>query len=58
MEEVEEELSKLKKKFDWGLYEHNYDHSYIDYSYVLENTKRFLEKNQKYILKLKKVLKE
>jgi hypothetical protein len=58
MEEVEEELSKLKKKVDWGLYEYNYDHSYIDYSYLSENTKRFLEKNQKHILKLKKMLKE
>jgi hypothetical protein len=34
MEEVEEEISKLKKKVDWGLYEYNYDHSYIDYSYI------------------------
>jgi hypothetical protein len=58
MEEVEEELSKLKKKVDWGLYEYNYDHSYIYYSYISENTKRFLEKNQKHILKLKKMLKE
>jgi hypothetical protein len=58
MEEVEEELSKLKNKFDWGLYEYNYDHSYIDYSYLSENTKRFLEKNQNRILKLKKILKE
>jgi hypothetical protein len=58
MEEVKEELSKIKKKVDWGLYEYNYDHSYIDYSYLSENTKRFLEKNQKNILKLKKMLKE
>jgi hypothetical protein len=58
MEEVEEELSKLKKKADWGLYEYNYDHSYIDYSYLSDNTKWFLEKNQNHILKLKKMLKE
>ena len=31
MEEVEEELSKFKNKFDRGLYEYNYDHSYIEY---------------------------
>jgi hypothetical protein len=58
MDEVEEEISKLKKKFDWGLYQYNYDHSYIDYSYLSENTKRFLEKNQKNIFKLKEMLKE
>ena len=58
MEEVEEELSKIKNKVYWGLYEYNYDHSYIDYSYLSENTKRFLEKNQKHILKLKEILKE
>jgi hypothetical protein len=58
MEEVEEELSKIKKKVDWGLYEYNYDHSYIYYSYLSENPKRFLENNQKHILKLNKMRKE
>jgi hypothetical protein len=58
LEEVEEELSKLKNKFDWDLYEYNYYHSYINYSYLFENTNRFLENNQKHILKLKKMLKE
>jgi lipid II:glycine glycyltransferase (peptidoglycan interpeptide bridge formation enzyme) len=58
MEEVEEELSKIKNKVDWGLYEYNYDHIYIDYSYLSNNTKRCLEKNQNHILKLKKMLKE
>jgi hypothetical protein len=58
MEEVEEELSKLKRNIDWGLYEYNYDHSHKYYSYVSENTKRFLEKNQKHIFKLKEIIKE
>jgi DNA repair exonuclease SbcCD ATPase subunit len=58
MEEVEEELSELKRKVEWGLFEYNYDHCYIEYSYLSENTKRFLKKNQRHILKLKEMLKE
>jgi hypothetical protein len=58
MEEVEEELSELKNKVEWGLFEYNYDHCYIEYSYLSENTKKFLKKNQRHILKLKEMLKE
>jgi hypothetical protein len=58
MEEVEEELPELKRKVEWGLFEHNYDHCYIEYNYIYENTKRFLKKNQRHILKLKEMLKE
>jgi hypothetical protein len=29
MQEVEEELSELKNKVEWGLFEYNYDHFYI-----------------------------
>jgi hypothetical protein len=57
MEEVEEELSDLKRKVEWGLFEYNYDHCYIEYSFLSENTKRFLKKNQRHILKLKEMLK-
>jgi hypothetical protein len=57
MEEVEE-LSDLKKKVEWGLFEYNYDHCYIEYRYLYENTKKFLKKNQRHILKLKEMLKE
>jgi hypothetical protein len=58
MEEVEEELSDLKRKVEWGLLEYNYDHFYIEYSYIFYNTKRFLKKNQMHILKLKEMLME
>jgi hypothetical protein len=49
---------ELKEKVEEGLYEYSNDHYYIDYSYVLDNTKTFLKKSQKYILKLKEMLKE
>jgi hypothetical protein len=58
MEEVKEEIPKLKKKVEWGLFEYNYDHCYIEYSYLFENTKMFLKKNQRHILNLKEILKE
>jgi hypothetical protein len=58
MEELEEELSELKRKVEWGLFEYNYDHCYIEYSYLSYNTKKFLKKNQNHILKLKEMLKE
>jgi chromosome segregation ATPase len=58
MEEVEEELSELKRKVEWGLFEYNYDHCYIEYNYLSDNTKKFLKKNQRHILKLKEMLKE
>jgi hypothetical protein len=58
MEEVEEEISELKRKVEWGLFEYNYDHCYIEHKYLLENTKRFLKNNKNHILKLKEMLKE
>jgi hypothetical protein len=58
MEEVEEKLSELKEKVERGLYEYNNDHYYIDYSYLSDNTKKFLKKSQRHILKLKEMLKE
>ena len=58
MVKVEEELSYFKRKVEWGLYEYNYDHFYIEYSYISNNTKKFLWKNQRHILKLKEMLKE
>ena len=42
MEEVKEELSKEKQKFDWGLYEYHYDHNYLEYSYLHDYTKEFI----------------
>ena len=41
-----------------NLYEYNNDHYYIDYSYLSDNTKKFLKKSQRHILKLKEMLKE
>jgi hypothetical protein len=58
MEEVEERLSKLKEKVERGLYEYSNDQYYIDYSYLSDNTKKFLKKSQRHILKLKEMLKE
>jgi hypothetical protein len=58
MEEVEEKLLDLKEKNERSLYEYNNDHYYIDYSYLSDNTKNFLKKSQKHILKLKEMLKE
>jgi hypothetical protein len=55
MEEVEEKLSNLKEKVERGLYEYNNDHYYIDYSYLSNNTKIFLKKSQRHILKLKEM---
>jgi hypothetical protein len=58
MERIEEELSELQKKVEGGIYEYSNDHYYIDYSYFLDNTKTFLKKSQRHILKLKEMLKE
>jgi hypothetical protein len=58
MEEVEEKLLKLKEKVERGLYEYSNDHYYIDYNYISDNTKKFLKKSQRHILKLKEMLKE
>jgi hypothetical protein len=58
MEEVEEKLLDLKEKVERGLYEYRNNHYYIDYSYILDNTKMFLKKSQRNILKLKEMLKE
>jgi hypothetical protein len=58
MEEVEEKLLDINEKVERGLYEYNNDHYYIDYIYLSDNTKKFLKKSQRHILKLKEMLKE
>jgi hypothetical protein len=58
MEELEEKLSELKEKVERGLYEYNNDHYYINYRYLSDNTKKFLKKSQRHILKLEEMLKE
>jgi chromosome segregation ATPase len=58
MEEVEGKVLELKEKLEKGLYEYSIDHYYIDYSCLSDNTKKFLKKSQRHILKLKEMLKE
>jgi hypothetical protein len=58
MERIEENLLELQNKVEDGLYEYNNDHYYIYYSYLSDNTKNFLKKNQRHILKLREMLKE
>jgi hypothetical protein len=58
MEEIEEKLLDVKRKVEDGLYEYSNDHYYIDYSYLSDNTKKFLKKSQRHILKLNGMLKE
>jgi hypothetical protein len=58
MEKVEEKLLELKEKVERSLDEYSSNHYYIDYSYLLDNTKKFLKKIQNHILKLKEMLKE
>jgi hypothetical protein len=58
MKEVEEELSKVKQKVDWSLYEYHYDHDYSDYSFLHDYTKEFLEKSQNHFLEIKEMLKD
>jgi hypothetical protein len=56
MEEEEEELSKAKKRVDWSLSEYLYHHNESDYSYLHDYTQEFLEKSQKHVLEIKKML--
>jgi hypothetical protein len=58
MERIEEDLLELQKKVEDGLYEYSNDHYYIDYSYLSDNTKKFLRRSKRHILKLREMLKE
>jgi hypothetical protein len=58
MERIEENLLEIQKNVEDGLYEYSNDHYYIDYSYLLDNTKNFLKKSERHILKLREFLKE
>jgi hypothetical protein len=58
MKRIEEDLLELQKKVEDSLYEYSNDHYYIDYSYLSNNTKKFLKKSQRHILKLREMLKE
>jgi hypothetical protein len=58
MEIIEEYLLELEKEVEEGLYKYINDHYYIDYNYLSDNTKKFLKKSQRHVLKLREILKE
>jgi hypothetical protein len=58
MKIIKENLLKLEKEVEEGLYIYRSDHYYIDYNYLLDNTKKFLRRSLRHILKLKEMLKE
>jgi hypothetical protein len=58
MKRIEENLLKLQKEVEEGLYRYRSDHYYIDYNYLSNNTKKFLRRILRHILKLKEIIKE
>jgi hypothetical protein len=58
MERIEEDLLELQKEVEEGLYRYISDHFYTHYNYLSDNTKKFLRRIQRHILKLKGMLKE
>ena len=58
MERIEENLLELQKEIEEGLYKYRSDHFYTHYNYLSDNTKKFLRRSQRHILKLKGMLKE
>jgi hypothetical protein len=58
MKIIEGNLLKIQKEIEEGLYRYRSDHYYIDYNYLLDNTKKFLRRSLRNILKLKEMIKE
>jgi hypothetical protein len=58
MERIEENLLELQKEIEEGLYMYRSDHCYTHYNYLSDNTKKFLRRSQRNILKLKGMMKE
>jgi hypothetical protein len=58
MKRIEEYLLELQKEVEEGLYRYSSDHYYTHYNYLSDNTKKFLRRNKRHILKLKGMLKE
>jgi DNA-binding transcriptional regulator GbsR (MarR family) len=58
MKRIEGNLLKLQKENEEGLYMYRSDHFYTHYNYLSDNTKMFLRRSQRQILKLKGMLKE
>ena len=53
MKRIEGNLLKLQKEIEEGLYMYRSDHFYTHYNYLSDNTKKFLRRSQRHILKLK-----
>jgi hypothetical protein len=58
MKRIEGNILKLQKEIKEGLYRYRSDHYYIDYNYLSDNTKKFLRRSLRHILKLKQMIKE
>jgi hypothetical protein len=58
MKRIEENLLKLQKEVEEGLYRYRSDHYYIDCNYLSDKTKKFLRRSLRHILKLKEMIKE
>jgi hypothetical protein len=58
MKRIEENILKLQNEVEEGLYRYISDHFYTHYNYLSDNTKKFLRRSQRHILKLKGILKE
>ena len=58
MERIEENLLEIQKEIEEVLYRYRSDHFYTHYNYLSDNTKKFLRRSQRHILKLKGMLKE
>jgi hypothetical protein len=58
MKRIEGNLFKLQKEIEEGLYMYRSDHFYTHYNYLSDNTKKFLRRSQRHILKLKGMIKE
>jgi hypothetical protein len=58
MKRIEGNLLKLQKENEEGLYMYRSDNFYTHYNYLSDNTKKFLRRIQRHILKLKRMIKE
>jgi hypothetical protein len=58
MERIEENILELQKEVEEDLYRYRSDHFYTHYNYLSDNTKKFLRRIQRHILKLKGMLKK
>jgi hypothetical protein len=58
MKRIEGNLLKLQKEVEEGLYRYRSDHYNIDYNYLSDNTKKFLRRILRNILKLKEMIKD